>query len=100
MFKCYQYGKTGLFISDCENITKGTFGLMFRLSEPKIYFFSVKYGFNDKMLKEVLENIEGISENDRKIILETPDKKRKRGTVWIYAFWLYSSSRRQAVNRR
>ncbi len=75
VFKCYQYGKTGLFISDCENITKGTFGLMFRLSEPKIYFFSVKYGFNDKMLKEVLENIEGISENDRKIILERLDSK-------------------------
>ena len=75
MFKCYQYGKTGLFISDCENITKGTFGLMFRLSEPKIYFFSVKYGFNDKMLGEVLENIEGIPAEKRKIILERLDNK-------------------------
>jgi len=74
-FKCYQYGKTGLFISDCENITKGTFGLMFRLSEPKIYFFSVKYGFNDKMLKEVLENIEGIPEEKRKLLLERLDSK-------------------------
>jgi hypothetical protein len=70
VFKCYQYGKTGLFITDCENITKGTFGLMFRLSEPKIYFFSVKYGFEKKMLEEVLENIEGIAGADRKIILE------------------------------
>lgn len=75
VFKCYQYGKTGLFISDCENITKGTFGLMFRLSEPKIYFFSVKYGFNDKMLREILENIEGIPAEKRKIILERLDNK-------------------------
>jgi len=75
VFRCYQYGKTGVFISDCDNITKGTFGLMFRLSEPKIYFFSVKYGFNEKMLKEVLENIGGIPKTDRKIILERLDSK-------------------------
>ncbi|MHA1755017.1 MAG: hypothetical protein ACTSYR_05830, partial [Candidatus Odinarchaeia archaeon] len=75
VFRCYQYGKTGLFISDCENITKGTFGLMFRLSEPKIYFFSVKYGFNEKMLKEVLENIEGIPKEKRKLILERLESK-------------------------
>lgn len=74
-FKCYQYGKTGLFISDCENVTKGTFGLMFRLSEPKIYFFSVKYGFNESMLKEVLENIEGIPEEKRKLLLERLENK-------------------------
>ena len=74
-FKCYQYGKTGLYITDCENITKGTFGSMFRLSEPKIYFFSVKYGFDEKMLKEVLENIEGIPDEKRKIILERLNSK-------------------------
>jgi len=75
VFKCYEYGKTGLFISDCENITKGTFGLMCRLSEPKIYFFSVKYGFNEKMLKEVLENIDGIPSEKRKLILERLESK-------------------------
>ena len=79
VFRCYQCGKTGLFISDCESITKGTFGQMFRLAEPKIYFFSVKYGFDDKMLREVLENIEGIPETDRKIILERLDTKYSEG---------------------
>lgn len=74
-FRCYQYGKTGLFISDCESITKGTFGQMFRLSEPRVYLFSVKYGFNEEMLKEVLENISGIPESDRKIILERLENK-------------------------
>jgi hypothetical protein len=79
VFRCYQYGKTGLFISDCDSITKGTFGNMFRLSEPKIYFFSVKYGFNEEMLKEVLENIEGIPETDRKIILDRLENKYSEG---------------------
>jgi len=75
VFRCYSYGKTGLFITDCENITKGTFGLMFRLSEPKIYFFSVKYGFNESMLKEILENIGGIPNEKRAVILDRLEKK-------------------------
>lgn len=69
-FKVYQYGKNDLFITDCENITKGTFGKMFRLDEPKIYFFSVKYGFNETMLKDVIKNIEGIPEEKRKLVLQ------------------------------
>lgn len=75
VFRCYQYGKTGLFITDCETITKGTFGSMFRLGEPTIYLFSVKYGFNEDMLKDILENIEGISEEKRKLILERLENK-------------------------
>ena len=68
-FKLYRYGKNDLFITDCEKITKGTFGLMFRLAEPKIYFFSVLYGFNEDKLKKVLENIDGIPDEKRKLIL-------------------------------
>jgi hypothetical protein len=69
-FKVFDYGKTDLFITDCDKITKGTFGTMLRLSDPKIYLFSVKYGFNEEQAIEVLSNIPGIPKEKRFLILD------------------------------
>lgn len=69
-FRLFQYGKNDLFITDVDYVTKGTFGKMFSLGEPKIYLFSVKYGFDEKKMVEILEKIPGIPAEKRKLILE------------------------------
>jgi hypothetical protein len=74
-FKVYQYGKNDLFITDVDYVTKGTFGLMFNLGEPKTYLFSVKYGFDEKKMIDILENIPGIPPEKRKLILERVENK-------------------------
>jgi hypothetical protein len=74
-FKLFQYGKNDLFITDVGYVTKGTFGQMFSLGEPKIYLFSVKYGFDEEKMYDVLENIPGIPEEKRVLILERVKNK-------------------------
>lgn len=78
-FKVYSMNKNDLFITDCEQITKGTFGSMFRLDSPKIYLFSVKYGFNETDLLDIIKNIPGIPEEKRKLILERIENKYSEG---------------------